>query len=658
MSLLKHLLLSVSVAIVVILGGTLWLSMNSARQYLDGQLQSQSENAVSALALSLSQPANQDPVTRELLMMALFDSGQFRAVRLLDTEGKPLFERSHPESLDNSTTPAWFAKLLPLSTPEAARSISDGWRQVGELTVKVDNAFAKDALWRSSVRTLLLVVLAGAVWALFVALLLNWFRKVLNEEISAQVMAIGSNAQSPAQPMRPRVAELSGVMSAISDTRERVRATAQEQTQRIESLELEVNLDPVTLLPNRKYFMNELRRVLQGDPDQADAPIGGHVLLFRQRDLQAINASMTRAQADQWLTSVAESVNFALAAGGNEGGMLARLNGSDFIVLMPGMEGPEAMQLVQQIRHDLQALRQPTGEGHWCRWAYALTDYGSNSTVSELLARLDQALMRSESVGQDEVEYLTDATPRNTVGERQWQQVLEQALAQDRLQLAISPQHYATATAQTERHEASLTLLDTDGKLLQGALFLPVAVRLGLSDAFDVRALRLAREWLVQHPQSQLVVKISLPSLADARFMPEVLALWQAPGEAPWLPRLWVELDAHGLVAYPDEMQALAQAAAECGVRVGLRRLEHEPMALARLHKIPLAYVKIGGDFAQQAPTSPGSQNLLHAMVETARALQIQTYLAGTVDDATSKALQANEVFVPVNVTTSGGSGQ
>lgn len=653
MSLLKRLLLTVSVAILIILSGTLALSIHAARQYLDGQLQSQSENAVSALALSLSQPANQDEVTRELLMMALFDSGQFRAISLTGTEGQTLFERSHPDTPGNGVAPPWFARLLPLRVPVAQRAISDGWKQVGNLSVTVDNTFARDALWSSSIRMGLLVLVAGGLWALSVVGLLSWFSRVLREEISSQVMAIGATASGTSAsgsvaPLRSKVAELTDVVHAISDTRERVRATAQEQTQRIESLEVELNRDQVTMLPNRKYFMNELRRVLQGDvgADGQALPVGGHVLLFRQRDLQALNTYMTRAPADAWLAAMAERVGLRLAAEGPAGTLLARLNGSDFIVLMPGMEGPAAMHVVQQIKHDLQALRQPIGPGQWCRWAYALTDYDSGVTVSELLSRLDQGLRRSESVGQEEVEYLTDAAPRNTVSERQWQQTLVQALAEERLSLQVAAQSYAAARATVQRHEASLTLQEADGALLQGALFLPVAVRLGMSATFDVRAMQLGLQWLQQHAGAQLVVKVSLPSLSDDSFLPQLRALWEQAADVRQ--RLWVELDAHGLVAYAEEVEALATAAAGLGVHVGLRRLEHEPMALARLHLLPLAYVKLGSDFAQQAATSPGSQHLLQAMVATAQALQVEVYLAGSVDAETAQALQAQGVHVPV----------
>ena len=43
-------------------------------------------------------------------------------------------------------------------------------------------------------------------------------------------------------------------------------------------------------------------------------------------------------------------------------------------------------------------------------------------------------------MGQEEVEYLTDAAPRNSVSELQWQQTLVQALAEDRLSLQVAEQ--------------------------------------------------------------------------------------------------------------------------------------------------------------------------------------------------------------------------
>lgn len=105
MSLLKQLLISVSLAILIILGGTLWLSVESARSYLNTQLQSQTDSAATSLALTLSQPSNQDPVTQELIIMAQFDSGQFSQISLTDPQGSLLLTRQ--SEAGKSQAPTW-----------------------------------------------------------------------------------------------------------------------------------------------------------------------------------------------------------------------------------------------------------------------------------------------------------------------------------------------------------------------------------------------------------------------------------------------------------------------------------------------------------------------------------------------------------------------
>ena len=659
MSLLKQLLISVTVAIVAILIGTLAFSIGAARQYLDGQLQSESENAASSLALSLSQPANQDPVTQELLMMALFDGGQFKLIRLASPQGETLFERQRGIDITDSSAPAakpkdsaapsWFVEMLPLRSPKAERVISDGWKQVGQLTLVVDNSYASQALWGSSVRLAGVVVLAGLAWAFFVVLLFRWFRKVLQQEISAQVQAIGRQAGSegPAKPARAAVAELVPVLSAIADTRERVQATAQEQMERIESLELEVNRDPVTQLPNRKYFVNELRRALSG----ADgAAAHGHVMLFRQRDLLALNAQMSRASADAWLAAMGEQVNQVLKGHAECKAQLARLNGSDFVVLMPALAGPQAMSLVQQIRQVLLSMRVTLSSGQWCRWSFALTDYSASSSVTGVLARLDYGLMRAESLGQAEVEYVAygdDEVVSDLAGETLWRQMLIAALeAQDALSLSVQPLQFKGSNGMQERGEASLSLRTASGETLMGSLFLPVAVRLGLSAEFDLRAVALGAACLEQN-DCELVIRISLPSLAQPDFLGRLREELSAQKWGHRLSLLCLELDAHGLTAYPDEVAEFCRVIALAGVGVGLRRLDQQPMGLTKLHTLPLRYVKLGSEFSEQAAQSPGALHLLQAIAETATGLGIQVIVNDSVNAETAQLLHKHNALTP-----------
>ncbi|HEX2518266.1 MAG TPA: LapD/MoxY N-terminal periplasmic domain-containing protein, partial [Castellaniella sp.] len=388
MSLLRQLLISVTLAIVVILAGVMIFSIGSARQYLDTQLQAQSDSTATSLALTLSQPSNQDPSVRELLISVLFDSGEFRVAEFLDPTGRILVRRQLNDGDGGvGAAPDWFSHLLPLARHEAQRQVSNGWNQLGVIRLEANDAYARDALWNSSVRIVLLTVGAGVLWGLFVLALMRWLRRAIQDDVMARVQAMArTEAGSDLPPVRhPAMVELREVTQIITSTHKQVRATGSEREARIESLQLELNRDQTTGLANRKYFMNEFRRLLeQSDPHEAQ---GGHVMLFRQCDLQAINQSVSRRVVDQWLTNMGQLVHRILVDRLGTEAWLGRLNGSDFAFLMPMVPGPVAVRIAQSVGEMLQAQRIQLGQAGLCRWRQALTDYEPGEDLSNVLSR-------------------------------------------------------------------------------------------------------------------------------------------------------------------------------------------------------------------------------------------------------------------------------
>lgn len=635
MSILRQLLLSVTLAISVILLGTLALSVNSAREYLSGQLQVQSTDAAVSLALSLSQPANNDPVVQELLVSALYDGGHFSLVRLTDPDGKVLIERRSTATA--ASVPAWFQALAPLDSQAASHAVSDGWRQIGEVTLIANDAYAWEALWRSSLKMIALVVGAGILWAIFAFVLVGWIKNRLLREISDHVRGIGRDA--PGEQVEARVPELSGVVQALNQTRERIHASVEEQNAKIESLELELNQDPVTGLPNRKYFVNEFRRALETRPAAGTSRIdGGHVLVFRQRDLADLNRHMPREFIDQWLRTACERIQGTLKRMHVAAPMLARLNGSDFALLLPGCAAPQAMMVAEQVRADLHASRIPVGEGHLCRWAQAMTDYGHGSQAGAVLARLDFGLMRAESAGNDQVVIAgaTDTHSPSEAGERAWKDAIQTALEGRHFELSTEP--LLALNGRVVRTEVMLMLRTApDQEPIPATLFIPPAVRLDLVAECDLEAVRLGLEWLASHA-GELAVRVSLPSLRGQKFLRQLALLLTE--NRPLARRLYVEIDAHGLVECHEQITAFARVAAEFGAHIGVRRLAQQFGAVAQLHTLPLSYVKLGGGFVGGMSQSPGSQQLTASVLETARSLGIAVYAEDVPDAETQRILQ------------------
>ena len=631
MSLLKQLLISVSLAILIILSGTLWLSVDSARSYLNTQLQSQTDSAATSLALTLSQPANQDPITQELIIMAQFDSGQFNQIKLSNTEGVELVNRQS-EGAYEGDAPLWFQRLLPVIVAEGGSLVSDGWRQVGELYLQADASYAMDNLWHSFSRLVAWVLGAGVVWALFVLFLMRWLRRVLHEEVAQQLNALTNKDADRAevQPRKSTFSELSEVTQAIASARENILLTAEEQNAKIESLEVELNQDPITGLVNRKYFINELRKQVEERQVQ-----GGWLLLFRQRDLAEINRVMTRANVDDWLKSLSQQLQESLSHYQTQTECmlrLARLNGSDFAVLGVGLNAEQTQQLGKDIALILRQQRIQLPNGDFCRWAMAQTDFKAGQLLAHIMGRLDQALMRAESAGHNSIETISSEQADQMVerpkgGETQWRIIIQEALAQNGFSLEL--QSEAVINGQT-CNETTLLLhpKQTESEVLSGYQFMPVATRLGLSALCDLRTFELAVEWLEKNPSARLIIRVSLSSITQAEFIEKVAGALQLAG-VEIAQRLYVELDAYAVVTELVAVVAFGEVLAQHQAKLGVRRALDIPRVLFELQNTHTAYVRVDTEKVNELTQKLGGMIMLRSTLEICQLAQVPFVLSG-----------------------------
>lgn len=650
MSLLNRLLLSVSVVILCILVGMVALSVNSARSYLLDQLLVSTENTATSMALTLSQPSNQDPTTRELLLAGLYDSGQFRMLKLNSHTGDAVFVRD--DSLDLvGTTPHWFERLVALQAPVSVRQVSSGWEQAGELVVQLDSSYAVQQLWGNATKVAGFVLLVGCAWFLFAVVLVRWFKRALESEIQRRLSSVAS-ANGANTDSGSSLPELETVGSLVSDFRERVQATEYQLNEQLESLSVELNSDEITGLPNRRYFINALKEALAGQSHPPGSGKVGHVLILRLRDLAWLSRFASRSEVDDWLKAIADALSDDLQDYQANGVILGRLNGSDFGVLLPGVAGPVATRIAQELRQRVSMFPSPVRHKPVMRWAIALADYLPGTDVGSLLARLDYRLMRAESAGgQNAIEYSSHGDVSDSVaqGGEQWRSLLEQALADNRMSLSIEKRIYANGT-QAEIAEAYLQLHDKENPALvmSAYLFMPPAARVGLSGACDLRSIRLALVRLKQSADGDLIVRVSGASLLDGRFHEDLRLLLSDSSVATSgaLKQLVVEIDAQTLIMCAAETRDFCKLASEHGMRVGIRRLGQRPDALMVLQMAKFHYVKLGGEFIKHLATSLGASHFVSAVIDTSHALGIRVYVEDVNDSQTLSLLRAKGAYV------------
>lgn len=615
MSLLNRLWTSVAIAMLLALLGTFAASVYTAHSYLGQQLYTQGSDGATSLALSMSQQAN-EPAMRETLINAMFDSGYFESIIFRDTSGKILTER-HLD-VPPPDAPAWFVAVLPLDPVPGEALVSDGWQQQGKVEVKASARFAYVDLWRGTWRMVLILVGVGVALCFAVWRIMKWAQGPLLD-IVEQATAIGQRRFTVLPELK--VPELRIVGRAMNALGARIQAMFAEQAARIEALRGEANHDPMTGLANRELFLGDLRSAMQ-DPQAAP---NGAMIIIRLLDLNGLNYRLGRQRINTLIRTAGSILSETLEehVERDEHGMpmtLARLNGSDFGILMARQDGEGCDSLCRQLMVRFSRLYREEYVDREPVAAFAWILYHQGEDPADVLLRIDACLIQAETaefplVGNAE------ATPCTALRADVWKQRIETAIEARSFHLDYFP--VMGSNGVVLHREAMLRMRDDSGQLITAGQFMPMANRLGMTAALDIMALELAMQDL-ELTEEDIAINISAQSLAAPEFMSRLMTAMRSAGKN--CKRLWLELSERGIgdAQNVPGLNSFAAALANFGCRLGIEHFGRCFASMPRLHELNVDFLKLDGAFIAHIDSNSGNQKFIKTLVDVSRALDIQ----------------------------------
>ena len=615
MSLFRQLWLAVIVSTLIAFVGSFAVSMMTARQYLEEQLAIKNNDNAASLALSMSQ-MEKDPVTLELQVAALFDSGQYARIQVRDPEGLTLIEKTSPAVSDD--VPAWFARLFPIASRPGSAQISTGWTQFGTVELVSHNRFAYRELWQGGWRLLMWFSLGGVLAGFLGMQILRRIKRPL-DAVVGQARAISDRRfiriEEPATP------ELKSLARAMNVMVGRVKAMFEEEASRLEQVRRESTLDPLTGLANRAYFMNRLAIALNDE----DAPTRGSLIMLRLADLAGINRCAGRETADEVLRRTGAALREL--AEKNPGAEAARLNGADFSLLLPGQNDPQpaCQQLLAALQSLVAAQLLPENAiGH-----LGSSVYQHNEPVPQLLARVDAALAAAELQGPLAAQHVAEQSHCSASTQADWRSILTDALKDQRLRLIEFP--VADSNGLLLHLECPLRLqAEESGDWINAGSFMPVASRLSMTSELDLAAVKLALDRLASGLPA-VAVNLAGASLIVPDFTPRLLSLLQQRRELAG--KLWLEVAESGAFQYFDAFLAFSLALRPLGCRLGIEHFGRQFSQIGRLHDIGLDYLKVDGSFIRNIHGDNGNQAFLKGLCNIAHGIGL-TVIAEGVNSA------------------------
>lgn len=612
MTLARQLVLLVCLLVAVLLTGSLLLSLDNARSYLEAQLASHAQDAATSLGLSASAHVQADDRAMVTTMVnAMFHRGDYASIRFEDIDGQAWVERSTPMLVEG--VPAWFVRLMPLEPPEGVAAVMAGWRQAGQVRVLSHTGLAQAQLWETARETAVLFLAGGALVLLAGLLGLRILLRPLGQ-IQRQAEAVCRRDFRPSASV-PLAREFRPVVRAMDELGERVSRMLDEAEETATRLRAEALQDPLTGLANRRH----LEAVLRQQFDDRERCSAGGLLLVELVGLQALNRAQGYAAGDRLLQAAGQAM--ARCAADSPGATVARLSGAGFALLLAHGDEADIAALAAAVSGALVPLHRScalTSADVAHIGAAACRGQG----VQGLMAAADLALRQAQRAGPNAWQVADGSDARDQARPAgDWRRLIAEALDSGRLTLVRQPVIAADGGA-VVHHELSARLEDParPGVTIAAATFVPMAEEGGLAAALDRKVLGAALGALEDgDPAPRLAVNLNPGSLSDGALLD-----WLAGrlAECPLAHRrLAVELPEYGVAADPAALARWIARLAPFGVEFGVDQFGRGFGAFSYLRTLALDYLKVDGSLVRDVAEREDSRLLLRSLVDIGHGL-------------------------------------
>ena len=611
MSLRKQLFLAICLFLLVAFSGSFFVGLESSREQVLGQLRSHAQDTATALGLSLTTQIH-DPAMIQLMVSAIFDSGYFSSIRIINLENEQvLVERSAPALAKD--IPRWFVSLVNLHPQGGDALITRGWEQVARVEVLSNPQFALARLWDSTLGTLIWLLVCGLLSAVLGSW---WLRRQFRplEAMVRQAEAI-SKREFLSVPRPPRTPELKRVVLAMNQMVEKLRALFAEEAARSEKLRAQSYQDSLTGLANRRLLDEQLADHLLVGEQSSD----GHLLMLRINDLVGLNQRLGGQRTDALISTVGALLTRLTQVPERRTWLAARNRGGEFSLLTPGLGSEDAARLAGEISATLENLRL-TGASDCMPVAHlGIVAFQPGESARSVLLRLDKAL--TEAQGHPERPWILLSHSASVPDQTQydWRTWIDDALTEGKLQLYFQPVVQCADTSQVLHHKVLARLLDPRGKAIAAGHFLPWVERLGWSARFDLAMLEATLDYLLVN-RWPLALSLSGSTLRNQEQLRQILDMLDSLPELA--PLLTLEIDERQLPP-PQALQRLSHSLLNTGYRIGLQHFGGSFSQIGNLTQMGLAYLKIDGAYIRSIDVQSDKQLFIEAIFRATNSIDL-----------------------------------
>jgi diguanylate cyclase (GGDEF)-like protein len=390
-------------------------------------------------------------------------------------------------------------------------------------------------------------------------------------------------------------------------------------------------LDDLTGLPNRGQFARRLAQAVEAGPVA--------VLMLDLDRIKQVNDKLGYQIGNRLLVRVGERLQAVPACAG---GMVARLSGDEFALLLPDvtLEGAEAAAqavlaaLEEPMRLDDSVVDVACGIGIACAPEHA-------ATAESLLSRAEVAMYEAKHRRAGRLTYdpafdSGSAATLTLLGE------MRLALQRGELRLFIQPKLHVL-DGQLVGAEALVRWQHPERGLVPPLQFIPFAEETGFIHELSLwvvdEAARLLAPWLAEGLLPRLSVNLSVHDLMKADLVDRLSSRLQRHGVPPQA--LCLEITESAIMSDPARALQTLQSLKGLGFKLSIDDFGTGYSSYATLKNLPVDELKIDMSFVRSMEKVPKDAMIVRSIIEVAHNLALSVVAEGVENQAIWNQLAA-----------------
>lgn len=384
-------------------------------------------------------------------------------------------------------------------------------------------------------------------------------------------------------------------------------------------LEYYATRDPLTNLYNQRMFWE----LLDYELDRADRH--GYSVALMMIDLdnfKAINDGYGHSAGDRLLALFAQTLSDTL----DNGEILCRYGGDEFVVVVPEADMEHAARVSQQLLEQIQqlALSHEGTELH-ITGSVGVGIYPEHAdNRKDLFLFVDNLMYRAKSSGKDCVSLPREGDLVDIFKDMSDKTLLVNQAIEERSLIPVFQPIMATASGETHAVEVLSRIELSDGKLMSASEFIEIAESTGKIHLLDY--IMMDKAFAHAHSvgyQGLLFINLSPRSVVVADFLKEVKAMVQAHAITP--EKVVFEITERDSVKNLSVLEQFVRNLKDHGFKLAIDDFGSGFSSFHYLKHFPIDFVKIEGEFIANMAHDPRDKAFVNSISQLSQQLKVET---------------------------------